>query len=251
MMAVAMARERATDTSLTTSATAVLPTALVVLLLVLAVSFDGAFHLRHWAPTALLALVTLLAMHLAGGTAMPRGALRVALFAIWGFAAWTLLSMLWAESPALAWEGANRTILYAALASLALLTAAPARQLEFVGNALVAGISLLAVVTLLRIRANGPDLFLAGRLDSPVGYRNGTAALFAFPVWPLIVIGATRGRSPALRAGALAWAVLCLGLAFSTQSRGVALGLACGGLVALALGPDRLKRAWLAILVVG
>jgi hypothetical protein len=224
---------------------------LVVLLLVLAVSYDGAFHLRHWAPTALLALVTLLAMHLAGGTAMPRGALRVALFAIWAFAAWTLLSMLWSESPALAWEGANRTILYAALASLALLAAAPPRQLAFVGHALVAGISLLAVVTLLRMRASGPDLFLAGRLDSPVGYRNGTAALFAFPVWPLIVIAATRGRSPGLRAGALAWAVLCLGLAFATQSRGVALGLACGGLVALSLGPDRVRRAWLALLVIG
>ena len=61
MMAVAMARERATDTRLTPAPAAVLPTALVVLLLVLAVSYDGAFHLRHWAPTALLALVTLLA----------------------------------------------------------------------------------------------------------------------------------------------------------------------------------------------
>jgi hypothetical protein len=215
------------------------------------VSYDGAFHLRHWAPTALLALVTLLAMHLAGGTAAPRGALRVALFAAWGFALWTLLSMLWAQSPALAWEGANRTILYAALASLALLTAAPARQLAFVGHAVVAGISLLAIITLLRMRAHGPDLFLAGRLDSPVGYRNGTAVLFAFPVWPLIVLAATRGRSPGLRAGALAWAVLCLGLAFSTQSRGVVLGLACGGLVALSLGPDRVKRAWIALVVIG
>src|SRR3954467_13345816 len=115
MMAVAMARERATDTRLPPAPAAVLPTALVVLLLVLAVSYDGAFHLRHWAPTALLALVTLLAMHLAGGTTMPRGALRVALFAAWGFAGWTLVSMLWADSPALAWVGANRTILYAAL----------------------------------------------------------------------------------------------------------------------------------------
>ena len=110
----------------------------------------------------------LLAMHLAGGTALPRGPLRIALFAAWGFAAWTLMSMLWAQSPALAWEGANRTILFAALASLALLSPAPARQLAFVGHALVAGIALLAVVTLLRMRANGPDLFLAGRLDSPV-----------------------------------------------------------------------------------
>jgi hypothetical protein len=171
--------------------------------------------------------------------------------AIWGYAIWTLLSMLWADSPGLAWEGANRTILFAALASLALATPAPARQLALVGHALVAGISLLAIITLLRMRASGPELFLAGRLDSPVGYRNGTAALFAFPVWPLIVLAATHGRGPALRAGAMAWAVLCLGLSFSTQSRGVALGLVCGGLLALTLAPDRVRRAWLALIALG
>ena len=41
-----------------------------------------------------------------------------------------------------------------------------------------------------------------------------------------------------------------LGLAFLTQSRGVLLGFCCGAAVALALGPDRLRRAWLAILAV-
>jgi O-antigen ligase len=230
---------------------AILPTGLVVLLLVLATSYDGAFHLRHWGPTALLAVVTLLAMHLAGGAVVPAGPIRIALVAIWAFAGWTLLSATWAESASLAWQGADRTILYAALATLALLTVAPARRLALVGYAVVAGIAILALVTLLRMRANGPDLFLAGRLDSPVGYRNGTAALFAFPVWPLVVVAAVRGRRPPLRAAAFAAAVLCLGLAFVTQSRGVALGLVCGGAVALALGPDRVRRAWLALFALG
>ena len=49
---------------------------------------------------------------------------------------------------------------------------APARQLAFVGHALVAGIALLAVLTLLRMRANGPDLFLAGRLAKRVLRRS-------------------------------------------------------------------------------
>src|SRR4051794_28698317 len=186
MMAVPMARERATEARLTPAPTAVLPTALVVLLLVLATSYDGAFHLRHWAPTALLAIVTLLGMHLAGGAVVPRGAVRVAVMAIWAFAAWTLLSGAWAQSPSLAWQGAGRTILYAALVTLALLVLAPPRRLAIVGQATVVGITLLALVTLVRMRSHGPDLFLAGRLDSPVGYRNGTAALFAFPVWPLV-----------------------------------------------------------------
>src|SRR4051794_19063532 len=148
-----------------------LPTGLVVLLLVLATTYDGAFHLRHWAPTALLAIVTLLSLHLARGATVAPGPLRVAVVAIWGFATWTLLSGLWAESASLAWQGAARTVFYAGLATLALLTIAPRERLAFVGQAAVAGISVLAFVTLLRMRSNGPDLFLAGRLDSPVGYR--------------------------------------------------------------------------------
>jgi hypothetical protein len=233
------------------SAVALLPTGLVVLLLVLATTYDGAFHLRHWAPTALLAVMTLLGMHLASGAVLLPGPVRVAVIAIWAFAGWTLLSGAWAESPALAWEGGNRTILYAALVTLALLMLAPPRRLAFVGQLTVVGIALLALVTLIRMRSNGPHLFLAGRLDSPVGYRNGTAALFAFPVWPLIVTAAVRGSRPGARAAAFAAAVLCLGLAFATQSRGVALGLVCGGVIALALGPDRVRRAWIAIVVVG
>ncbi len=47
---------------------------------------------------------------------------------------------------------------------------------------------------------------------------------------------------------ALGLAVLMLALAFLTQSRGVLLGLSCGGVVALALGPDRVRRIWLALL---
>src|SRR4051812_44211605 len=136
-------------------ALALVPTGLVVLLLVLATTYDGAFHMRHWAPTALLAIVTLLALHVAGGTIVADPWLRGAAFAIWAFAAWTLLSSLWAESPSLAWQGAARTLLYAALATLALLTIAPRHRLALVGYAAVAGISLLALVTLIRMRSNG------------------------------------------------------------------------------------------------
>ena len=50
------------------------------------------------------------------------------------------------------------------------------------------------------------------------------------------------------RALAFGAATLCLGLAFLTQSRGIVLGLALGGVVVLALGPDRVRRAWTAII---
>jgi Cell division protein SepF/O-Antigen ligase/Tetratricopeptide repeat len=226
----------------------VAPAGLIALLLVFATAKDGAFDLRYWAPLAILVLSILLTMLIAGGLQLPRTRpLIVALAAIWGFTAWTLISAAWAQSAANAWEGGARTLLYAALFTVG-LTALPDRRLRsWLGTGLVAAVSAIAVVTLIVLLDDGTGAFLAGRLNDPIGYRNGTAALFAFAVWPLIGIAAPRGGNPILRAAALAGAVLMLGLAFLTESRGVAVGLVAGGAVSLAIGPDRLRRAWLAL----
>ncbi|MGI8804301.1 MAG: O-antigen ligase family protein, partial [Thermoleophilaceae bacterium] len=218
------------------------PAALLAVLLLAATLFDGAFDVRHWAPVALFALVLLAATLLAGGARPVSGPIKVALAAIWGFAAWTLLSAAWAESPALAWEGGALAVLYAALVTVALVAVPGSRQMNMIGAGLIGGVVLLAVVTLLRMHAEGTELFVAGRLDSPAGYRNATAALFALAFWPLIGLAVTRGRNPSLRGAAVASAVLCLGLAFITQSRGVIVALAAGGVVALVLGTERIRR---------
>ena len=224
------------------------PAALLAVLLLAATLFDGAFDVRHWAPVALFALVLLAATLLAGGARPVSRPIKVALAAIWGFAAWTLLSAAWAESPALAWEGGALAVLYAALVTVALVAVPGPRQMNMIGAGLIGGVVLLAVVTLLRMHAEGTELFVAGRLDSPAGYRNATAALFALAFWPLIGLAVTRGRNPSLRAAAVASAVLCLGLAFITQSRGVIVALAAGGVVALVLGTERIRRAFLGAL---
>ena len=72
------------------------------------------------------------------------------------------------------------------------------------GSGIVAGIVVIALVTLVGLFADGGDLFLAGRLDEPIGYRNAVATLFAFGFWPMIGIAAERGRKPPLRAVAIA-----------------------------------------------
>ena len=95
---------------------------------------------------------------------------------------------------------------------------------------------------------NGGSLFLAGRLNGPINYRNATALLFALPVWPAVIAAAARSYGRAVRAGALALANLCLGLAFLTQSRGIVLGLVVGGVIVLVLGPDRVRRCIIAAL---
>jgi tetratricopeptide (TPR) repeat protein len=226
------------------------PAALSVLLLI-AAWYQGAFALRHWAPVALLALVMLTAAAATGGLTVPERAGRIALVALWGFAAWALLSVLWAESPGRAVEGAGRTVLYAALFTVPCAMTWTGRSAARVGALLMAGIGVIAAVTFVEVLADPNPLFLAGRLDDPVGYRNATACLFALGFWPFVAAAAHWGLGAVVRAVAFGAAALVLGLAFLTQARGVALGLALGGVVALGLGPDRLRRACCALVLLG
>src|SRR5205085_26831 len=88
-----------------------------------------------------------------------------------GFALWLALSALWSESPGSAWEAANRTVLYASLASLAVTAVPGRREGRLVGAVLVGGVSAVAVATLVRLLANDQGLFVAGRLDGLAGAR--------------------------------------------------------------------------------
>ncbi|HEY7121932.1 MAG TPA: O-antigen ligase family protein, partial [Solirubrobacterales bacterium] len=201
---------------------------------------------RYWALIAVLALSILIATQIAGGIQLDRGPLSIAVGLFWGFAAWTLLSSLWADSAARAWEGAARTILYAAVITVPLALRGR-RQALWVGQGIFFGVGAVAVITLIALIANGAELFGGGRLEDPLGYRNATATLFAFGFWPLIGLAAERGRNTPLRSISFAVAVLSLGLAFITQSRGVAIGLVCGAAATLIIGPDRLRRTLFAL----
>ncbi len=227
------------------------PTVLVLALLILATAYAGAFNVAQWAPTSLFVLVVLLTLVLRGGAQrLPDRWLALALGGAWGLAAWAALSASWSASPSAALEGAGQLTLYAAIISLPLVAVGDVRALRVAAYGVVGGIALIALYTLGRMLVDGSAIFLAGRLNGPVEYRNATALLFCIGYWPLIVTAATRGRSRALRAVCLGLAELMLGLAFLTQSRGVLLGLGCGAVVVLVLGPDQVRRAWLALLSV-
>jgi len=228
-----------------------LPAAFAALLIVLATWWDGAFAVRYWAPPALFALVVLAVLN-AAGAVVPRSLpLRVGLAALWGLALWIAVSALWSDSPGGAWEAANRMVLYAALASLAMTAVPGRREARLVATVLVSGVAVVSLLTLARLLIGDDGLFLAGRLDDPVDYRNATAVLFAVSFWPLVAVAAARGVRPSLRGLCLGLATLALGLTLLTQSRGVVLGLGLGALVALGAGPDRVRRAWTALLALG
>jgi O-antigen ligase/polysaccharide polymerase Wzy-like membrane protein len=232
------------------------PTVFVLALLVLATAYAGAFDVDQWGPPTLFILLMLLTFILRGAAArLPDRWVGVALAGAWGLAAWAAASAVWAGSPGAALEGAGRQLMYAAILTLPFVAVGDRseigqRALRVAGRGVVCGIVLIALYTVGWMLLDGPAVFLAGRLNEPIGYRNATALLFCLAYWPLIVVAAARERGRVLRAASFGLAVLMLGLAFLTQSRGVLLGLGCGGVVALALGPDRVRRMWLALLSV-
>ena len=239
------------QTARATSPDGALPTLVPVLVAVLslfvALSVNGAFAIRHWAPIALFILVVL------ASAARRRlsGPPLVAVAAIWLLAAWSLASALWGASPESALEQGSRSLLYAGLFALPLVTLRDRRSVQAVAAAALGGLALITVGTFMHVLVDGESAFLAGRLDDPIGYRNGTAALFVLAFWPLLCVAATRRVSTLLRAPAFAIALLALGMALLTQSRGALIGFVAGGAIAILVGPDRLRRAWLSIVAVG
>jgi hypothetical protein len=227
-------------------AIATAPTLVALALLVIATWSDGGFPMHSWAPLAVFVLVALAAAR----ANRVRGPAAAVAALLWAYAGWTALSAVWADDPATALAGGAQNALYAGLASLPLLTLPSATWARRTAALVTAGFAALVGATFVACLVQGADAFLAGRLDMPVGYRNGSAALFAMAFWPLLVAAAHRRSHVLLRAGAFALAVVALGLALLTQSRGALIGFAVGGAVMLALGPDRLRRAWLAIFAV-
>lgn len=254
-MPASLDQPQTTDAGSTLSGSAfqlALPAIFVAVLLLLGTAFEGAFEIRYWAPPALFVLIMLASLAAAGGGAPVRSrGLIVALIGVWGLATLGVLSALWADAPANALETGLRTVLYAAVFTVPVVVLRHQRSLRLTASILAAGIGVIALVTLGRLLVADPDVVVAGRLDGPVGYRNASALLFCLGFWPLVTIAAKHGASRLLRSFAFGLAELELCLAFLTQSRGVLIGFAAGGLIVVSLGPDRVRRAWLAILALG
>ena len=223
----------------------------LALALVFAAWWEGAFAVRHWGLLALFASSLCVGLLLTRRAQPVRRDLRVALASVWALAVWTLVSMQWSASPSGAWAEAARTALYAAIAMAVLVSPIGPRTAARVGWVAIAGIVGLAVLTLAALLLDPDSWFIAGRLERPIGHASGTAALFGMALWPLIAVAAEPRVRSAHRGLALGGAALVGSLAFLSQSRGVLSGLAAGAVVALAAGPDRVRRAWLAIVVAG
>jgi hypothetical protein len=170
----------------------------------------------------------------------------VALALLAAFTLWSFVSIAWADVRADAWDGANRTLLYLTVYVLFTLPRWRATTAAIVLGAYSLGVALIGVGVL--IDATGTSdpaaLFNDGsRLVEPIGYTNGTAALFAAAVWPAIFL-ASRSETPwPLRGVFLAAAGLLVQLAIVPQSRGAFIAAPIALALYLALVPNRVRSA--------
>lgn len=229
-----------------------LPCLLATFLFVWFAGDEAGFTTTTWYPGA-LCLLGLLTLSLAAlPTPRPSTATLLAVGLLAGYAIWSLLSIAWARHKGIAWDGANRTVLYALVLALFALwpMRAGAAALLIGGWALaVVGIGL---VELLRASAevNPSEFFFERRLVEPAGYVNANVALWFGAFWPCIVLAARREVHPVLRGAFLGGAVVLCGLALLGQSRGWLISAPVLILLALLIVPGR-ARTLVTLAVVG
>jgi hypothetical protein len=219
-------------------------------LAVISIGFQGFYSSSRWEPLALGVLVALVAVAISGTIVLSRaGAVAVAGLGL--LAAWSSLSATWAESVGRAWTASNRLALYAMVLVLALgvlRTVAAARLALAVLGAGVVGVGLYVVGRMLE--GSGPEMFLAFRLNDPLGYINGQAALFLMALWVPLAY-AERAREHWQRGAAVAAVVLLGDLVVLTQSRAAVPACVLSVAVVMLLLPGRVRRGWLLVFAAG
>jgi O-antigen ligase len=193
-----------------------------------------------WYPGALLLLAALVAVVRPGNLSRLPAPARWALPLFAMFAAWSFVSIAWADARGDAWDSANRTLLYLTVFALfAALRWTRAQAATFLaGFALVTAAAGAWEVTR-AIAGNDAAAFVGGRLAGPIGYENASAALFLAAFWPAVLLSARRSTPRPARGILLAAAGVLLDLCVLAQSRGSLIAGSVALVVAVALTRDR------------
>jgi O-antigen ligase/polysaccharide polymerase Wzy-like membrane protein len=177
-----------------------------------------------------------------GWAAVSRTGLA-AIACLGAFAAWSVLSIFWSSDKGIAWDGANRTLLYFLVYTM--FVALPWRRASI--PALIGALSLAALgiglVDLARSAGDPSSFFIIGRFAAPAGYANAACALYVFAAWPLAYIAARREPPALLRGALLACATALAELAVLTQSRGSLFAVPVAVVAYLLIVPGRLRAA--------
>ncbi len=167
------------------------------------------------------------------------------------FLVWSAIASTWSLSSERSLQEVSRVGCYFGVLLLALLTYGDRRRAlrHAVGAVATALVVVIGLALLARLRpgtfpSGQTAAFLPGakgRLNWPLDYWNGLAALVALAV-PLLLSIATSARRTAIQAlaaAAIPMAALCC---YMTLSRGGAIALAFGLAVFIALAPERIPK---------
>jgi hypothetical protein len=218
-----------------------LPALLCVAMFLWFAADEGGFIATTFLLATLLAL-GLLALAL---TVLPRPrpsrTVAVAICLLGAYALWSYLSIIWADQPALAWDGANRTVLYALLFALFALWPVRGGPAAVLLGCFGLGVAVIAGIEIVRASAASQWIayFHEGRLQEPVGYVNADVALWFSAFWPCVLLAGRRGVPAPLRGVLLGGAGVLASAAILGQSRGWLFVLPVSVLLAVAVVPGR------------
>jgi len=240
--------------SLAARAAEAAPALLAVLVFVWWAAAEGGFSVARNYPGGLLVLGALTVVAWARPqtfVAMPLLVRAAAvLAALLGLL--SLLSFIWADVPADAWDGGNRTLLYAACFALLALSGLRSWSLAVLLALWASSIAVLGVATLASAATDGDlgRIFVDNRLSQPLGYVNGTCGLLLMAFWPALVLASRRELPLLARPVLLGVAFVLADLALLTQSRASVVAVPVSLVAAFVLVPGRIRLA-LTLLPVG
>lgn len=204
---------------------------------------DGGFAPEQWLPGGLLLLALVCT---AAASAEVRARLRtrplpLILFGL--YVVWSYLSIVWAQVPGDALDGANRTLVYWLVFVLYWGLGIGGGLGAVVVLAWGCAVPILGLVALAHAAtATTPaGHFVQGRLAAPISYPDGDAALFLLACLPLLVLSSRREAHPVARIVAGTAAVVAADLAVLCQSRGSLFALPCTLVLYLAVARNRLR----------
>jgi hypothetical protein len=157
----------------------------------------GAYGPADWLPL-MVAVAAFAVVVCLGGPAVVSDRFQKVLLGLFAAqAVWTAASILWATSLGNTWEETNRTLLYAVGAALvfAAVRWAGLKGLTVLATLLAAVIGVVGLVIALTLAfGDNPEaLFEAARLNYPVTYFNGLAALLMLGFWLALGVAAGAG----------------------------------------------------------
>ncbi len=230
-------------------APATVPALVAIALFVVWATSQAGYPVTHWAPGGLLVLALLgIALSVVplrlGETPAP---VRVALACLAGYTVLSFLSILWANVPGDAWEGADRTLLY--LLVFALFALWPQRGRSAVLLLGVWALGMIGLAAFVALHLDGiahsaarlESLFPGGRLDYPSGYPNANAAQWLMAFWPALLLARSERLPWGLRGVLAGGAVLLAEVALLSQSRGALYATPVMLVLVFALLPGRVR----------